>query len=110
MSVCEEMKRPEVILCPFLLKAQSPISDSGHTADLLMETDGLSSGVYLTHPPSLPPQRLLTPSPHTTWELRSQITQATSTQLLLNLCPSQGWEVIVTEDKGCLVVKSSKMC
>lgn len=30
---------------------ESPISDSGHIADLLMETDGLSSGVYLPPPP-----------------------------------------------------------
>lgn len=51
--------------CPVSLPAkstESPISDIGHTADLLMETDGLSSGVYAPppstatpHPPQITP-------------------------------------------------------
>ncbi len=54
---------------------ESPISDSGHTADLLMETDGLSSGVYS------PPPSTATPHPLISHHREAEVTTNTTENL-----------------------------
>lgn len=69
---------------------ESLIGDSRHPADLLIGTNGLSSGVY---------------PPHHTWRMRLQIRQATLTQL-----PSLCHVFIETESDICFMVTSERGC